>query len=74
MTNNNSKHVILWHVSIQQQAEQQENPWEIWRIEDKEAKEGQSDRWVSTGPDVYQREGQWRAQEGHLDNGRREEL
>lgn len=70
MADNDAAHLILGHRPMHNEGKGQEHPGQVWRLEDQQPEETEHGVRVLPAPDVDERAGQGRTEEGHGEHGR----
>lgn len=65
MSNNDATNLILWHVTMHSDGEQDEHPGQEGRPKDDESEEAQACVWIASRPDIDQRARQGLSKKGH---------
>jgi hypothetical protein len=70
VANNNAAHLILGYSAVHNDAETQQDPRQVRRLEHKQTQEAEHGVWVLAAPDVDQRAAQGTTEERHAEHGR----
>jgi hypothetical protein len=70
VANNNAAHLVLGYSAVHNDAETQQDPRQVRRLEHEQTQEAEHGVWVLAAPDVDQRAAQGTTEEGHAEHGR----
>lgn len=70
VTDNDTTHLVFGHSAVHDDAEAQQDPGQVRRLEDKQAQEAEQGVGVLAAPDVDEGAREGGAQKGHAEHGR----